>query len=140
MILDRQTLFSDRQLVTATAGSVDQIDLSPRGSGVIRDIGAGVALPLYVQVVESFNNLTSLTISVQLDEDIAFGSPTTVAVSPAIPLAQLVPGFSFPQLVDNVPRGANERYMRLLYTVAGTAPTTGRITAGISLTGPQTNG
>jgi hypothetical protein len=140
MILDRQTLFSDRQLVTATAGSVDQIDLSPRGSGVIRDIGAGGAVPLYVQVVESFNNLTSLTISVQVDEDSAFGSPTTVAVSPAIPLAQLVAGFSFPQLVDNVPRGTNERYMRLLYTIAGTAPTTGRITAGISLTGPQTNG
>lgn len=140
MILDRQTLFSDRQLVTATGQSVDQIDLAPIGPGVVRDIGAGISIPLFVQVVETFNNLTSLTISVQVDDNTAFSSPTTLAVTPAIPLASLVAGFSFPQLVDFVPRGTNERYLRLLYTIAGTAPTTGRITAGIALTGPQTNG
>lgn len=138
MILDRQTLFSDRQLVTATAGSVDQIDLAPRGTGIVRDVGAGNNLPVLIQVVETFNNLTSLTVSIQVDEDSAFGSPKTVAVSPAIPLASLVAGYSFPML-DYIPRGSDERYLRLLYTVAGTAPTTGRITAGIMLGGPQTN-
>ena len=30
-----------------------------------------------------------------------------------------------------VPRGTNERYMRLYYDVTGTAPTTGKITAGL---------
>lgn len=139
MILDRQTLFSDRQLVTATAGSVDQIDLAPRGTGIVRDVGAGNNLPVLIQVVETFNNLTSLTVSIQVDEDSAFGSPKTVAVSPAIPLASLVAGFNFPQL-DYIPRGSDERYLRLFYTVAGTAPTAGRITAGIQLGGPQTNG
>jgi hypothetical protein len=138
MILDRQTLFSDRQLVTATAGSVDQIDLSPRGAGIVRDIGVGSNIPLFIQVVENFNNLTSLTVSLQVDEDSAFGSPKTVAVTPAIPLAQLVAGYKFN--MDYVPRGTDERYMRLLYTVAGTAPTTGRITAGVSLSEGQTNG
>lgn len=139
MILDRQTLMSDRQAITATAGSTDQIDLSPRATGLIRDIGAGKGIPLFVQVVETFNNLTSLTVSVQTDEDPAFGSPKTVAVSPAIPLASLVAGFSFPQLVDHIPRGSDERYMRLLYTVAGTAPTTGRITAGVALSEVHSN-
>lgn len=137
MILDRQTLMSDRQAITATAGSTDQIDLSPRATGLIRDIGPGKNLPLFIQVVENFNNLTSLTVSLQVDEDSAFGSAKTVAVTPAIPLAQLVAGYKFN--MDYVPRGSDERYMRLLYTVAGTAPTTGRITAGISLSEGHTN-
>ena len=34
-------------------------------------------------------------------------------------------------LPDELPAGVNERYVRLKYTVAGTAPTTGKITAGI---------
>lgn len=138
MILDRQTLFSDRQAITATAGSTDQIDLSPRGMGIVRDVGAGSNLPVLIQVVETFNNLTSLTVSIQVDEDSAFGSPKTVAVSPAIPLASLVAGYNFPAL-DYIPRGSDERYLRLLYTVAGTAPTAGRITAGIIMGGAQTN-
>lgn len=137
MILDRQTLLSDRQAITATAGSTDQIDLSPRGSGIVRDIGPGVNIPLFAQVVETFNNLTSLTVSLQVDEDSAFGSPKTVATTPAIPLASLVAGYKIP--IDYIPRGTDERYMRLLYTVAGTAPTTGRITAGVSLSEGQTN-
>lgn len=137
MILDNQTLLSNRQPITATAGSTDQIDLSPRGAGIVRDIGAGSNVPMFIQVVETFNNLTSLTVSLQVDEDSAFGSPKTVATTTAIPLASLVAGYKF--LLDYVPRGADERYMRLLYTIAGTAPTLGRITAGVSLSEGHTN-
>lgn len=137
MILDNQTLLSNRQLITATAGSTDQIDLSPRGAGIVRDIGAGSNVPMFIQVVETFNNLTSLTVSLQVDEDSAFGSPKTVAITAAIPLASLVAGYKF--LLDYVPRGTDERYMRLLYTIAGTAPTLGRITAGVSLSEGHTN-
>lgn len=138
MILDNQTLLSNAQAIVATAGSTNQIDLSPRGAGIVNDIGNGIQVPIMVQVVEAFNTLTSLTVSLQVDEDSAFGSPKTVATTPAIPLASLVAGYLFN--LDYIPRGANERYMRLLYTVAGTAPTTGKITAGVSLSGPQTNG
>jgi hypothetical protein len=138
MILDRQTLMSDRQAITADAGSTDQIDLSPRGSGIIRDIGPGQNIPLFIQVVETFNNLTNLVVSIQVDEDPAFGTPKTVAVSAAIPLAQLVAGYKFN--LDYVPRGTDERYMRIFYDITGTAPTLGRITAGISLSEGQTNG
>jgi hypothetical protein len=38
-----------------------------------------------------------------------------------------------------IPRGTSERYMRLNYTVAGTAPTLGKITAGVVM-GSQSNG
>ena len=137
MILDNQTLLSDAQAITADAGSTNQIDLSPRASGVIRDIGPGNNVPLLIQVVEAFNNLTSLVVSVQVDEDSAFGSPTTVVSTAAIPLAQLVAGYAFN--LDFVPRLSNERYMRLFYDITGTAPTTGKITAGVNLSGPQTN-
>lgn len=138
MILDNQTLLSNAQAITADAGSTNQIDLSPRASGLVRDIGPGKPIPLLVQVVEAFNNLTSIVVSVQTDEDSAFGSPTTVASTGAIPLASLVAGYQFN--LDYVPRGTKERYMRLYYDITGTAPTAGKITAGVVHGGHQTNG
>ena len=79
MILDNQTLLSNAQAIVATAGSTNQIDLSPRGAGIVNDIGNGNQVPIMIQVVEAFNTLTSLTVSLQVDEDSAFGSPKTVA-------------------------------------------------------------
>lgn len=137
MILDNQTLLSNAQAITADAGSTNQIDLSPRGAGIVRDIGPGKPIPLLIQVVEQFNNLTSLVVSIQVDEDSAFGTPKTVAQSQAIPLASLVPGYAFN--LDYVPRGTDERYMRVYYDITGTAPTTGKITAGVLFAGHQTN-
>lgn len=133
MQLDKQGLFSDGQAITATAASTNYIDLgapgTPAGSAVAipRDLGKGEPLPLLVNVDEAFNNLTSITIALQVDDDEAFGSAKTVQ-SATVALADLaggrVPAF------DYVPNGADERYMRLHYTVTGTAPTTGKITAG----------
>lgn len=137
MILDNQTLFSDQQAVTASAASTNQIDLSPRETGVVRDIGPGQAIPIIVQVTEAFATLTSLTVAIQTDEDVAFGSPVTVAASAAIPVATLKPGYQIP--LSWVPVGVKERYVRLFYTVTGTNASAGRITAGVGL-GHQTNG
>ncbi len=137
MILDNQTLLSNAQAITADAGSTNQIDLSPRGAGIVRDIGPGKGIPITIQVVETFNNLTSIVVSIQTDEDSAFGSPATVVSTAAIPLAQLVAGYTFN--LDYIPRLTNERYIRMFYDITGTAPTTGKITAGVNLSGPQTN-
>jgi hypothetical protein len=60
MIFDMQTLLSDAQAITATAASTNIIDLGPINAGFARDIGKGRHIPLRVQVVEAFNNLTSL--------------------------------------------------------------------------------
>lgn len=137
-ILDNQTLLSDRQAITATVASTNTIDLSPISAGVRRDIGAGSNVPLLIQVVEQFNNLTSLTVTVETDDNSAFSSPKTVMSSGAIPLASLVAGYQFN--IDNFPRGTDERFVQLRYTVVGTAPTLGRVTAGVTLGGAQTNG
>lgn len=136
MLMDRSLLFSDGQAITATAASTNVVDLGATGtvygasSPIVRDIGKGGSVPLYCGVTQSFNNLTSLTITVETDSDSAFGSPTTVFTSPAYALADLATGARY-LLPDSIPVGTAERYMRLKYTVAGTAPTLGKITAGV---------
>ncbi|EPQ4425722.1 Bbp16 family capsid cement protein [Klebsiella pneumoniae] len=129
MLLDRQALFSAAQAITATAASTNVID-----TGSNKDVGKYGDIPLLIQVVEGFNNLTSLTVTVQTDDNSAFSSAADV-LSMTIPLASLVLGYKSP--VITLPMKM-ERYIRLNYTVTGTAPTTGKVTAGIT-GGVQTN-
>lgn len=137
MIFDRSLLMSNAQAITATAPSTDTIDLGATGTvfgntaALVRDIGRGKEIPLRVQVVQAFNNLTSLSVAVQVDDNSSFSSPRTVVISQAIPLASLTVGYVFEEVGLIV--GVNERHLRLNYTVVGTAPTTGQITAGITM-------
>ncbi|HHQ5767871.1 TPA: Bbp16 family capsid cement protein [Klebsiella pneumoniae] len=129
MLLDQQALISAAQAITATAASTNVID-----TGSNKDVGKYGDIPLLIQVVEGFNNLTSLTVTVQTDDNSAFSSAADV-LSMTIPLASLVLGYKSP--VITLPMKM-ERYIRLNYTVTGTAPTTGKVTAGIT-GGVQTN-
>lgn len=129
MLLDQQALFSAAQAITATAASTNVID-----TGSNKDVGKYGDIPLLIQVVEGFNNLTSLTVTVQTDDNSAFSSAADV-LSMTIPLASLVLGYK--SSVITLPMKM-ERYIRLNYTVTGTAPTTGKVTAGIT-GGVQTN-
>lgn len=142
MIFDRAETFSNAQAITATTASTNVIDTGQPGqvylaaTALARDLGKGVSVPLAIRVVQNFNNLTSLQISYQVATDAAFTTPVTIIQSPAYTLAQLNGGaFINP---DRVPSGANLRYHRLLYTVTGTAPTLGQITAGFTMA-DQTN-
>ena len=135
MITDATTLFSDSQAVTATASSTNIIDLgatgTPAGSSVAlsRDIGKSSDIPLLLEVTEAFNNLTSLAVAIQVATDAAFTTPVEVATRTYL-LAELGLGkrLSFPA---EFPEGSNLRYIRLRYTVTGTAPTTGKLWAGV---------
>lgn len=129
MLLDQQALFSAAQAITASAASTNVID-----TGSNKDVGKYGDIPLLIQVVEGFNNLTSLAVTVQTDDNAAFSSPTDV-LAMTIPVASLVMGYKSP--VITLPMKM-ERYIRLNYTVTGTAPTTGKVTAGIT-GGVQTN-
>lgn len=143
MIIDNTLVFSDSQAVTATARSTNIVDLSAAGTpagmtnAVRRDIGIATEIPILVTVTEAFNNLTSLTFQLEVDDDPAFGSPTIVAVSRAIPLASLTLGAKIPFPAE-LPEGTNERFVGLRYTVAGAAPTLGKVFASI-VAGSQTN-
>lgn len=139
MILSLEQLFSDKQAITATAISTNVVDTGIRGTphGAVGpltgDKGKGNSVPLLVQVTEDFNNLTDLTINVETGATTALG---TVVCSQNILLADAVAGKQF--CIDELPNGVSERYLGIRYTVAGTAPTVGAITAGISA-GNQTN-
>lgn len=134
MIFDTQSMFSDKQAITATAASTNVIDfgepMTPKHAkaAITQDIGRGKAIPIRVQVTEDFNTLTSLTVAMQVDSDEAFGSAETVATF-TVPLADLEAGYVLP--LQFLPTGIKKRYMRLNYTVTGTAPTAGAITAGL---------
>ena len=124
MIIDQQNEFSDAQAITGTADSTNIIDL-----GVQRDIAPGEPIPLFISVAEDFDNLTDLTVTVVTDADEAFSDPTTLATSGAVALADLVAGYTFDGL-RWIP-GKTERYLKLTYTVNGTAPTAGQVDAAI---------
>lgn len=139
MIFDATLLFSNAQAITASAASTNQIDLGATGTpygaiaAITRDISRGMPVPIRIQVVQAFNTLTSLTFALQTDDNSGFASPATNWTSPAIPLASLVVGYVV--ALEYLPRYTNERYLRLNYTVAGTNPTLGQITAGIVMAG-----
>lgn len=135
MILDKQALFSDAQAITASAASTNQYDCgatgTPSGSSVPLKFDLGISdIPLLIQVVEDFATLTSLTVTIQTDSDVAFGSPATAWTSGAIPVASLKAGYKFAAIF--APLTTNERYVRLNYTVGGSNATAGKITAGFT--------
>lgn len=137
MILDNQALFSDAQPITATAASTNTIDFGPISPAIKTfDAGKGSEVALLVQVVEDFNNLTSLQIDLELDTTTTFTPDKVIPIATAT-LAQLKAGMQIAR--DDLPRGITLQYGRLKYTVSGTAPTTGKITAGI-VAGVQSNG
>lgn len=124
MILDKQTLFSDQQAITADAASTNIYD-----TGADADAGPGRNLEIMAYVKVAFNTLTSLNIILETDADVAFGSAKTLWTVNRV-LAALTLGANLQ--LPPVPHGA-ERYLRLRYDVVGTDPTLGKITAGIIL-------
>ena len=140
MILDNQTLLSNAQAITGDAGSTNQIDLGPIRPGIVRDIGNGKPIPILIQVTEAFAaaGAATMTVALQADDNPSFTSPKTVGSVSGVPVADMKPGKAI--TIDYVPRGTNERYIRLNYTVITGPFTAGRITAGILLGGHQTNG
>lgn len=141
MILDQTVLLSDDQAITATAASTDYLDLGATGTpklrnatALIRNISKGEPIPFLVQITEAFNTLTSLTVAIQTDDNTSFSSPTTV-YSESIALASLTLGARIG--IDVLPKNVKERYMRMYYTVVGTAPTLGKVTAGVSMGNSQ---
>jgi hypothetical protein len=124
MILDKQALFSDSQAVTTTAASTNYIN-----NGSAADIGPGTHQRIFAIVDEAFLTLTSLAISLEVDDNASFSSVATLwsrtFLAAALTLnAKLdLPG---------IPAGC-EKYMQLKYTVAGSTATAGKLTSGIVL-------
>ena len=139
MIFSAEQLFSDDQAITATAVSTNVIDFGTPGTPydaaatLNQDVGKGAKIPISIQVTEDFDNLTSLDIAIETGSTSSLG---TEVVSKTVLLADLVQGYQYP--IDVLPNEINEQYLGIRYTVTGTAPTAGTITAGITM-GNQTN-
>jgi hypothetical protein len=142
MIVDNTLVLSDGQAITATARSTNVIDIGATGTAagaaaaLSRDIGKANEIPMIFEVTQAFNNLTSLKISLESDDNAAFSSTREIA-SRTYLLAELTLGaiLTFPA---EIPEGTNEQYLSAYYTVTGTAPTTGKIFAGV-VAGRQNN-
>jgi hypothetical protein len=140
MIIDNTLVLSDSQAITATAASTNMIDLGAPGTPfgapapVEQDIGKANRIDIAVNVTQGFNNLTSLAIALQVSSD---GSTWKEVATHTYSLADISSPtqLNFPA---HLPPGTNLRYLQLNYTVSGTAPTTGKIFAGI-VAGRQSN-
>jgi len=127
MLIDDQITFCTAQQILATGFSEDVVDLGVPGQG------AGNDLNVLAFISQAYNNLTSLTIALQSSVDAAFTAPKAHQ-SITVLLADLYMG----KKIDlGVIPGDALRYTRLAFTVAGTAPTTGRVDATISPFGRQ---
>lgn len=120
-MLDNLNIFSDSQAITATADSTKKVNVG------MKFIGKGTPLLLKAHVVQAFNNLTSLTVDLQ-QADTESGQYSSVE-SRTVLLGALTKGadlgFRF------MPRAANKEWFKIVYTVNGSAPSTGKIFAAI---------
>ena len=125
MIFSAEQRFSEGQNLTATGGSTNLIDLGAPGTvlgapaALPQDIGKGRPIPIVVQLAaDSAGTSPTIVVTLENDNDVAFGSATTVAT------ATLVAGDLDGDRINLqwIPEGTAERYLRLLYTLAGTSP------------------
>ncbi len=132
-ILSAQEIYSDQQAITATAASTNVIDFGTPGTWVhattpiVDDKGVSM-ICLGIQVTEDFDALTSLDITFETDDNAAFSS-TKVIYTENILLADLVAGKK--TAIRTIPFNTLEQYTRINYTVNGSNPTVGKVTAGI---------
>jgi hypothetical protein len=132
MIIDTSLVFSDQQVVTASTSSSNSIDLGATGTPfgatnpLVRDIGRGEPIDLSVSVAQTFVGPTSIQVSVQTSPDSV--TWTNIDTGAIIPVSQLVAGYLF--RVPRIVQQTDARYLRLFYTVIGTA-TQGTINAAI---------
>lgn len=137
MIFDAQNLFSDAQAITATTVSTNVIDFGASGkpigaaAAIRKDLGRGKKVNVRVQMVEAAlaAGAATLTVDLQTDDNEAFSSPRVAWTSGAIPKASLIAGYVFS--LESFPRGTDERFARLNFTVANGPLTAGKITAGV---------
>lgn len=134
MIMDKQNRLSESQLLTTTDISDNVIDLGADSSKVQALVER--AGELFCQVDVSLTGGTSLQVVVQVDDDVAFGSPTILYSTAVIVAADLVAGYQF--RVAQLPVHISERYLSFNYVISGTF-SAGSVVAGIVLD-KQTNG
>lgn len=127
MITDYNLRVSTDQAITGTAYSTGSVDKK-----VAMDIGEGRNLYMVFTVTEVFNILTNLVITCVEDTLATLGGTNTVlATSAPILLASLKVGYQVVLPIPPIIASKGLRYLGAKYTVNGSDPSTGKITADI---------
>jgi hypothetical protein len=138
-ILDKSLLFSENQAAGTAASVISENVLRFPATGTVmyegaalpRNLGPGNEIPLFVQVTEAFNTLTSLEVQVVTADNAALSSnPVVLGTSGPVALALLQPGYKFNPRI--FPDGVVKEYLGLIYVRVGSNATTGKITAAVA--------
>lgn len=125
MYFDSLNMFSDQQAITATADSTKKVHL-----GGLKIAGKMDPIFIDIRVNADFATLTSLKVELQ-QADTENGSYATVAGGDtgAIAAASLKAGYKFGLRI--LPRSVTKPWLKLVYTVAGSNATAGKVTAAL---------
>ena len=125
MYIDKSLELSSSQAVTASAASTNYIDL-----GSARKMGVGEVKYIHftVDTTTVSAGATTMDIEVEVDDNTSFSSAKVVASKLAIPKADLVAGY---QIYLPIPIEADERYLRINYTVDTANFSAGAFSAGV---------
>lgn len=114
---------ASNQAITEDAAGAKVID-----AGAEKDLGVGEPIGVFCRVGTAFNTLDSLTVTVQTYSAADFSDAVTLSTK-VIALAALTANSA--HVMPSIPPGAVKRYVRALFDVTGTDPTTGTITVGL---------
>lgn len=144
MITELNTIFSGAvgadgtrtaQAITATAVSTNVIDTRTQPLPTLQDTGVGGSmLYLVVCCLQAFNNLTSLTITLETDTASNMATSPTVHLTFTVPLAALTAGAVI--ACAPLPSASFKRFMATRYAVTGTNPGQGSVMAYLSADPP----
>lgn len=131
MILDHDTLFSNKQMVTASVNAENILDLGPLfPNSQIRNIGAGEAMTLFLTVsADALPAAATVQIELITSSNSTLSSPETIFTSKAITVSDLM---ASPVQVK-IPNAGYKRYLGAKYVITGGPLTSGSITAGLVL-------
>jgi len=125
MLIDLQNEFSNAQSVTATAASQHVIDLSQTGRNIGSNGGSTDLLVVFTVTTAFVGAAGTITPSLQTDDAVGFGSATTIRTYDTIPTLSPIGTKRVYELDPFNDAGLFKRYIRILYTVAGTLSASG---------------
>lgn len=133
MFVDNNLVMSDAQVITARAAtpSTNVIDLGVTGRNIRND--CKVICRVAGEDFDSAGDAVTLTVAFQTDDDVAFGSATTLWTSATLAQATVVAGYTIFEADLSNYDDKLERYIRFTYTCGTAAATKGKIDAFIVL-------
>lgn len=134
MFVDNNLVMSDAQVITAQSAtpSTNVIDLGVTGRNIRND--CKVICRVAGEDFDSAGDAVTLTVAFQTDDDVAFGSATTLWTSATLAQATVVAGYTiFEADLSNYDDKTRKVYPLYFYTCGTADATKGKIDAFIVL-------